>query len=79
MPLKFPANMNISPAWLAETLKGPEQIVNGYGGRKVAQKRYQVENRQYLLRVVFEDKGDSLLVITAYLTSQIERYREEKK
>ncbi|OIO42813.1 MAG: hypothetical protein CO148_00830 [Nitrospirae bacterium CG_4_9_14_3_um_filter_41_27] len=60
--------------WIEETVYSPGQIVSGYGGRKVAQRRYIVEGKEYLLRVIYEEREDMYEVVTAYLTSQIERY-----
>lgn len=45
----------------------------------MAQRKYMVEGREYLLRVVFEEKGSYYLVVTGYLTSPIERYWKEEK
>ena len=67
----------IPEEWIFETLKLPDQVVDGYGGRKVAQKKYSVSERKYLLRVVYEEKEGVQVVITSYLTSQIERYWKE--
>ncbi len=69
----------ISEEWIKEAINSPMQIVEGYGGRKVAHRRYIIEDKEYLLRVVYEDKGDLNEVVTAYLTSQIERYWKEVK
>lgn len=60
--------------WVKETLNSPEQVVNGYGGRKIRQKKYTLDNQEMLLRVIVDEKEDRLIVVTAYLTSQIERY-----
>jgi hypothetical protein len=46
-------------------------------GRKVAQKKYFLENKEFLLRVVYEEQDDLGVVITAYLTSQVVRYWAE--
>ncbi len=59
-----------------ETVNNPEQIVEGHGGRSVAQKKYQLNNADYLLRVVYEEDQDEIIVITGYLTSQVSRYWE---
>jgi len=67
----------ISERWITETLSSPDQIVEGYGGRKVAHKRYIIEGKEYLLRVVYEDKEKKNIVLTAYLTSQVNRYWKE--
>lgn len=59
----------IETSWVVETLRSPEQIVEGHGGRG---------GKRYLLRIVFEDRIGYLLVVTAYLTSQIARSWKEK-
>lgn len=62
-------------SWVEETVRNPEQKVPGYGGRTVFQRRYTVPGRkEQLLRVVCEEKEKTLTVVTAYLTSAIERY-----
>ena len=68
---------SIPEQWVTETLYSPGQIVEGYGGRSVAHKRYMIEGKEYLLRVVYEEKEDQNVVLTAYLTSQIDRYWKE--
>ena len=67
----------IPESWVLETITTPDQIADGYGNRSVAQKKYSVRGKEYLFRVVFEDKEDCFLVITGYLTSQISRYWKE--
>jgi len=54
-----------------ETLKNSEKVVEGYKDRKVAQKMFDDK----LLRVIYEEKEDGLEVITAYLTSKVDKYR----
>ena len=63
---------------ITDTLNSPMQIVDGYGGRSVAQRKLQINEKEYLLRVVFEESDDTFFVITAYLTSQIDRYWKEE-
>ena len=70
---------NITEDWIIETINSPMQVVEGYGGRKVAHRKYTIKNKEYLLRVIYEDKEEVNEVITAYLTSQIERYWKEGK
>jgi len=60
--------------WVEETINHPDQVVEGYGGRKVRQKKYIVNGKEMLLRVVVHEEKERLVVITAYLTSQIKRY-----
>jgi hypothetical protein len=69
----------ITERWVKETLDFPDQSLDGYGGRRVAQKKYLMKNKEYLLRVIYEEKEGLKLVVTAYLTSQIDRYWREKK
>lgn len=74
LAVKKIAQRHISLQWIEETLNSPDQIVEGYEGRQVAQKIYHQGDRRILLRIIFELKGDKRVVVTAYLTSQIERY-----
>lgn len=69
----------ISEKMVTETMTSPIQIVKGYGERRVAHRKYFVKDKEYLLRVVYEEKDESYVVVTAYLTSQIKRYWEEEK
>jgi len=68
----------ISEKMIIEAVKNPEQVVDGYEGRKVAHKYYMIYKKKYLLRVVYELYEKKCVVITAYMTSQIQRYWEEK-
>jgi hypothetical protein len=69
---------HISEEWIFETINFPGQIVEGYGGRKVAQKKYVIKAKEYLLRVIYEEKENQVEVISAYLTSQGKRYWKEE-
>lgn len=68
---------NISEEWIGETVLSAIQRVEGHGGREVAQRKYRIDDTEYLLRVIYEKERDTYVVITAYLTSQIQRYWEE--
>ncbi|MBI1864339.1 MAG: hypothetical protein HYR98_01120 [Nitrospirae bacterium] len=61
-----------------ETVSRPEQVVMGYAGRPVVHRRYETGSRVKLLRVVYEEASDRRIVVTAYLTSDVERYWKEK-
>lgn len=74
LALKKIEQRKIPTEWIEETLKSPEQIVDGYMGRKVRQRKYTLEGKEILLRVIVDEQKDKFIVITAYLTSQIERY-----
>jgi len=56
------------------TLLDSTQIVDGYGGRKVAHKKILIDDKEYLLRVVYEETDIMYTVVTTYITSKIERY-----
>jgi hypothetical protein len=56
------------------TLANPEQVVDGHRGRLVAHKRIFMEDKERLLRVVYEETESQIIVVTAYLTSDIRRY-----
>jgi hypothetical protein len=68
----------ISEAWVSEALQNADQVVEGHGGRSVAQQRRRIRRREKLLRVVFEETADKYVVITAYLTSDMKRYWKDK-
>ena len=74
LALKKIGQRNIPLEWIGQALNLPDQVVEGYGGRQVAQKVYHLSDREMLLRVVFEITEGRRVVVTAYLTSQIERY-----
>ena len=46
------------------------QVVDGYGGRKVAHKSFQ--DNKSILRLFMRNR--EVYVVTAYITSQISRY-----
>lgn len=68
----------IPESWVAEVLKSADQIVEGYGGRQVAQQRRKIRRKEKLLRVVFQETQDKYVVITTYLTSDVTRYWKDK-
>ena len=64
----------ISKQLALETLKNPEKVIEGKYGRKIAQKVFG----GFLLRVIFEEHKNIMLVITLYLTKP-RRYLERKR
>ncbi len=64
--------------WIDDAITNPMQVVEGYGNRKVAHKKLLLGSKKYLLRVVYEETEEVYIVVTAYLTSQIDRYWQEK-
>lgn len=69
----------IPQEWVEETINSPDQIVDGYGDRRVAQKKYLIHEKEYLLRIVYEESEGIQIVLTAYLTSQVKRYWKEEE
>lgn len=67
----------IPELWVIETMNYPGQLVDGYGGRQVAHRKYMIGDKESLLRVVYEEKEEMSEIATVYLTSQITRYWEE--
>jgi hypothetical protein len=68
----------IKREWIEEAITNPMQVVEGYGNRKVAQKKLILGDKKYLLRVVYEETEEVYIIVTAYLTSQINRYWMEE-
>ncbi len=67
---------NIEPELVQETLENPEQIVTAGKNRKIAQRIYQRQGRDFLLRVVFSEQGN-LEIMTVYWTSKVSKYRRK--
>ena len=68
------ARRGIPREWVVETIRTPDQVVESYGGRVVAQRRYRVRAKDMLLRVVYDETEQHYVVVTAYLTSAVTRY-----
>jgi len=49
-------------------------VLSGRKGRKIAQKKVKRGEREGLLRIIFEEKIDTRVVVTIYWTSKIEKY-----
>lgn len=64
---------------IIDVLEKPQQVLESSKGRRVAQKIFEEANRKFLIRVVFSEEGDTKKVITAYLTSRIDKYWRESK
>ena len=67
---------NIKPELVQETLENPEQIVTAGRKRKIVQRTYQRQGRDFLLRVVFSEQGNPEIV-TMYWTSKVSKYRRK--
>jgi len=60
----------ISPEAVEETIGNPDYLDFGDEKRRVAQKLIGGK----LLRVIYEDEKDAIVVISAYSTSKIQKY-----
>ncbi len=68
----------ISQDWVLSLAEKPQQIVAGFGNRKIIQGRFRdSNNKEWLLRLVIESNQADTMVITAYKTSQVQRYWRE--
>jgi len=65
---------NIADKTVRETLEKPLSIQESEFDRKVAQKIYNIEGKKNMLRVIFEETGNKIEVITAYRTTKIIKY-----
>ena len=63
---------------IEETLSNPEQIVPEIKGLKVAQKKHLIDDKQYLIRIIFKEEKDLRVGITVYKTSKIKKYWENE-
>ena len=57
-------------------VKNPHQMLNLIKDRKIYQYKYNdpIEEKEMLLRVICEERNESIFVITAYRTSKIDKY-----
>ena len=64
----------IEPEWVATIMATPEQIVEGFNGRKIFQSRIESGGKTHLVRLVVEEWHSPPVVVTIYRTSKIEKY-----
>ena len=57
------AKVGITKEKVMQTLKQPERVLEGYSGRKIAQGHL---SGGLMLRVVYEETAEEILIITAY-------------
>jgi len=57
---------NLSRSTVLETVTHPYSVIDGKYGRRIAQKVQE----DHLVRVVFEEHEDHLLIVTAYPSNQ---------
>ncbi|MEI6429230.1 MAG: DUF4258 domain-containing protein [Pseudanabaena sp. ELA607] len=69
---------NITQLQIEEVLQSPEQIISVNEERSIYQSRLELNQKQYLLRVVGDIRGDLLTVVTIYKTSKVKKYWSEQ-
>lgn len=69
---------NITQLQIEEVLQSPEQIISVNEERNIYQSRLELNQKQYLLRVVGDIRGDLLTVVTIYKTSKVKKYWSEQ-
>jgi hypothetical protein len=60
---------------LKRVLSSPGQIVDSFNNRKVYQELIEfIDKKKYVVRIIVEETGDSLRVVTVYKSSKISKY-----
>jgi hypothetical protein len=62
-----------------DTFENPHQRIPRYKGRRIYQSRYfeAFENKEMLIRAITEIRGDDLIIISIYKTSNLATYWSE--
>ena len=70
------ARRQISEEMIRNVAQNPQQVVKLGKGRSVQQSKYydSAYGEEMLLRVICEERHDSLFVVTVYRTSEIDKY-----
>lgn len=63
---------------IEETLLNPDNVVDATKSRKVAQKLFKIGRFKFLLRVIYIIENSDFIVISAYRTTRIEKYKVKK-
>jgi len=58
-----------------DVLDGPEQVVPEREGKSAYQSVVNMSGKNFLVRVIVDDRTDPGVVITVYRTSRIDKYR----
>ena len=69
---------NITQLQIEEVLQSSEQIISVNEERSIYQSRLELNQKQYLLKVVGDIRGDLLTVVTIYKTSKVKKYWSEQ-
>ncbi len=65
--------VEVNEDFIKQAVISPDKVEKGYKGRMVAQKRL---DERHVLRVVYEDKPEHILIITLY-PGRRERYEKD--
>ncbi len=65
----------ISAKMVEEVIRDPDNVNYGAKGRKIAQKLID----EKLLRVIYDEEEYKIVVISAYVTSKVEKYSRWKR
>ncbi len=62
--------------WIEQIIASPQQIVPEHAGRNAYQTQFidETSSRPFLVRVIVEEQGGGLIVVTAYRTTKIAKY-----
>ena len=65
---------NITGEMIEFVIKNPDEIIDE-NGNKIFQSVLKIEDKNFLLRIFVNTQKEPKLIITAYLTSKIEKYQ----
>ena len=57
-----------------QVVVNPGQLVGSKRGRIIAQTKIQLGGKEQVVRVIYEEVGDFVLVITAYTSTKVSKY-----
>ena len=63
---------------IEETLLNPDNVLDAKKNRKIAQKVFKIGRFKFLLRVIYVIENSDFVVISAYRTTRIEKYKVKK-
>ena len=63
---------------IEETLLNPDNVLDAKKNRKIAQKVFKTGSFKFLLRVIYVIENSDFVVISAYRTTRIEKYKVRK-
>ena len=64
---------DLSEEMVTQVIENPDQVATR-GGRQIAQRRVHHGGKAHLLRVVYEEVDDQVMIVTAYRTSRVSKY-----